>query len=142
MSTAEEQPVTPQVEESPLEDLVVITGVSGAGKSTAMEVFVPERQAPIVLAHDTAGLQLLQRARDEAHRFAVSHHRSRRDKAMTASALDSLPGVGPARRKALIAHFGTPEAVLAASREELEGVPGLPQKVARDLHGHLRRPQG
>ncbi|MFM9022770.1 MAG: helix-hairpin-helix domain-containing protein [Solirubrobacterales bacterium] len=61
---------------------------------------------------------------------------------MTASALDGLPGVGPARRKALIAHFGTPEAVLSASREELEGVPGLPQKVARDLHGHLRPPEG
>ncbi|MBU3674130.1 MAG: excinuclease ABC subunit UvrC [Solirubrobacteraceae bacterium] len=106
------------------------------------EVFVPGRSEPVVLAHDTAALQLLQRARDEAHRFAVAHHRSRRDKAMTASALDSLPGVGPARRKALIAHFGTPEAVLAASREELEGVPGLPQKVARELHGHLRPPDG
>ena len=61
---------------------------------------------------------------------------------MTASALDGLPGVGPARRRALIAHFGTPEAVLSARREELEGVPGLPQKVARALHGHLRPPEG
>ena len=105
------------------------------------EVFVPGRQDPIVLAHDTNALQLLQRVRDEAHRFAITHHRTRRDKAMTASVLDGFPGVGPARKKALLAHFGSPDAVLAASREDLEGVPGLPPKVARDLHAFLRRPR-
>ncbi len=89
--------------------------------------------APIVLAHDTPALQLVQRVRDEAHRFAIAHHRNRRDKAMTASVLDGLPGVGPARKRALLAHFGSPDAVLAASREELEGVPGLPPKVAREI---------
>ena len=105
------------------------------------EVFVPGREDPIVLAHDTNALQLLQRVRDEAHRFAISHHRTRRDKAMTASVLDGFPGIGPARKKALLAHFGSPDAVLAASREDLEGVPGLPPKVARDLHAFLRRPR-
>jgi excinuclease ABC subunit C len=104
------------------------------------EVFVPGRADPIVLAHDTNALQLLQRVRDEAHRFAISHHRTRRDRAMTASVLDGFPGVGPARKKALLAHFGSPDAVLAASREDLEGVPGVPPKVARDLHAFLRRP--
>ncbi len=104
------------------------------------EVFRPGSPVPVVLAHDTAALQLLQRVRDEAHRFAISHHRARRDKALTASVLDGLPGVGPARKRALLAHFGSPDAVLGASREELEGVPGLPPKVARELHAHLRRP--
>jgi len=103
------------------------------------EVFVPGRPAPLVLDHSTPELQLLQRVRDEAHRFAITHHRSRRDRAMTTSLLDELPGVGPARKRALLAHFGSPDAVLAASREELQAVPGVPAKVARELHGHLHR---
>lgn len=124
-------------------DELGVTDVAAIGLAKRLEeVWVPGDPDPVILPRNSEGLYLLQRVRDEAHRFAVSHHRSRRDKAMTASALDGLPGVGPARRKALIAHFGTPEAVLSASREELEGVPGLPQKVARDLHGHLRPPEG
>jgi excinuclease ABC subunit C len=103
------------------------------------ELFIPGRAAPLVLDHSTPELQLLQRVRDEAHRFAITHHRTRRDKAMTSSLLDELPGVGPARKRALLAHFGSPDAVVAASREELQAVPGLPAKVARDLHGHLHR---
>ncbi len=103
------------------------------------EVFIPGRAAPLVLDHSTPELQLLQRVRDEAHRFAITHHRTRRDRAMTTSLLDELPGVGPARKRALLAHFGSPEAVVAASREELQAVPGLPAKVARELHGHLHR---
>jgi len=103
------------------------------------EVFVPGRPAPILLAHDTPELQLLQRVRDEAHRFAIGHHRIRRDRAMTTSVLDNLPGVGPARKRALLQHFGSPEAFLAASREELEAVPGLPGKVARELYAQLNK---
>jgi excinuclease ABC subunit C len=103
------------------------------------EVFVPGRPAPIVLPHDTPELQLLQRIRDEAHRFAVGHHRIRRDKAMTTSVLDRLTGVGPARKRALLQHFGSPEAFLAASREQLEAVPGLPGKVARDVYAQLNK---
>ncbi len=103
------------------------------------EVFLPGRRAPLQLDHSTPELQLLQRVRDEAHRFAVTHHRIRRDRAMTGSLLDDLPGVGPARKRALLAHFGSPEAVAAATREELQTVPGLPAKVARELHGHLHR---
>jgi excinuclease ABC subunit C len=103
------------------------------------ELFIPGRPAPLVLDHRTPELQLLQRVRDEAHRFAITHHRTRRDKAMTRSLLDELPGVGPARKRALLAHFGSPDAVVAASREELQAVPGLPAKVARELHGHLHR---
>ena len=151
---------------SALTDLVIVSGLSGAGKSSAMqvfedagyfcvdnlpaemilslakrieEVFLPGVAQPLRLAHDTPELQLLQRVRDEAHRFAITHHRSRRDKAMTESIMDDLPGVGPARKRALLKHFGSPEAVLGASREDLENVPGFPQKVARDLYAHLNK---
>jgi excinuclease ABC subunit C len=103
------------------------------------EVFQPGRAAPLVLDHSTPELQLLQRVRDEAHRFAITHHRSRRDKAMTSSVLDDLSGIGPSRKRALLAHFGSPDAVLAAGREELEAVPGLPPKTARDVHAQLHR---
>ena len=103
------------------------------------EVFIPGRASPLVLAHDTPELQLLQRVRDEAHRFAITHHRARRDRAMTESVLDDLPGVGPARKRALLAHFGSPDAVLAATREELASVPGMPGKLARDVHRELHK---
>jgi excinuclease ABC subunit C len=106
------------------------------------EVFTPGARDPLVLDHETPELQLLQRIRDEAHRFAIEHHRIRRDRAMTGSLFDDLPGIGPARKRALLAHFGSPEAVLAASREELEAVPGVPGKVARDLYAVLNRAGG
>ncbi len=103
------------------------------------EIFVPGRRAPLVLDHSTPELQLLQRVRDEAHRFAITHHRSRRDKAFKSSLLDGLPGIGPARKRALLTHFGSPDAVVAASSEELQTVPGLPSKVGREIHAYLHR---
>ena len=103
------------------------------------EVFVPGVREPLRMAHDTPELQLLQRVRDEAHRFAITHHRIRRDKAMTESIMDGLPGVGPNRKRSLLRHFGSPEAVLGATREQLEAVPGLPAKVGRDLYHHLNK---
>jgi excinuclease ABC subunit C len=103
------------------------------------ELFIPGRRAPLVLDHSTPELQLLQRVRDEAHRFAVTHHRSRRDRAMTRSLLDDLPGVGPARKRALLAHFGSPDAVASASSEELQAVSGVPAKLGRDIYAYLHR---
>jgi len=103
------------------------------------EVFTPGSSEPLRMDHDTVELQLLQRIRDEAHRFAITHHRIRRDRAMTASILDELPGVGPARKRALLNHFGSPDAILAASREELEAVPGIHGKLARDLYRELHK---
>jgi excinuclease ABC subunit C len=103
------------------------------------EVFIPGRRSPLVLDHSTPALQLLQRVRDEAHRFAITHHRTRRDKAMTSSLLDGLPGIGAARKRALLTHFGSPEAVVAASGEELQSVPALPAKVGRDIYAYLHR---
>jgi excinuclease ABC subunit C len=103
------------------------------------EVFLPGRRTPLRMAHDTPELQLLQRVRDEAHRFAIEFHRDRRDRAMTRSVLDDLPGVGPARKRSILQHFGSPERFLSASREELEAVPGLPGKVARDIHAYVNK---
>ena len=103
------------------------------------EVYVPGRAAPLDLSRDSEANKLLQRVRDEAHRFAIDHHRGRRDQAMTVSVLDELKGVGPARKRALLQHFGSPERFLAATREELEAVPGLPGKVGREIHEQLNR---
>ena len=103
------------------------------------EVYVPGRPVPLDLAADSEASKLLQRVRDEAHRFAIDHHRGRRERAMTGSVLDGLPGVGPVRKRALLQHFGSPERFLAASREELEAVPGVPGKLARDIHEQLHR---
>jgi len=103
------------------------------------EIYVPGRAEPIRLHRDSRALQLLQRIRDEAHRFAVEHHRLRRDRSMKASVLDELPGVGPARKRVLLRHFGSPERFLGATREELEAVPGLPGKVARQIHERLNK---
>jgi excinuclease ABC subunit C len=103
------------------------------------EVFVPGRSVPIELERESAGLQLLQRVRDEAHRFALGFHRQRRDTRARESILDALPGVGPARKRALLQHFGSPERLLAATSEELEGVPGVPAKTGREIYAALHR---
>ena len=103
------------------------------------EVYLPDRSEPLVLPRSSPALQLLQRIRDEAHRFAIEHHRVRRDRSMRRSILDDLPGIGPARKRALLRHFGSPERFLGASREELEAVPGLPGKVARQIHEQLNK---
>jgi excinuclease ABC subunit C len=103
------------------------------------EVFVPDRPDPIRLDRHSPALQLLQRVRDEAHRFALGFHRQRRDAQAKESIFDTLPGVGPARRRALLQHFGSAERFLAASQEELEGVPGMPAKTARTIYAQLHK---
>jgi excinuclease ABC subunit C len=103
------------------------------------EIFVPGRSDSVRLDRRSDALRLLQRVRDEAHRFAITFHRSRRDQAMTASVLDGVRGVGPARKRALLRHFGSPERLISASREELEAVPGVPGKLAREIHRQLNR---
>ena len=105
----------------------------------AEEVFVPDRPEPIGLDRHSPGLQLLQRIRDEAHRFALGFHRQRRETRARESIFDTLQGVGPARRRALIRHFGSAERFLAASQEELEGVPKLPARTARAIYAQLHK---
>ncbi|HEY7730720.1 MAG TPA: excinuclease ABC subunit UvrC [Gaiellaceae bacterium] len=106
------------------------------------EVFLPGRPEPVVLDRHDPGLQLLQRVRDEAHRFAISYHRQRRDTRAFESIFDTLQGVGPARRRAILRHFGSADRFLAASQEELEGVPGLPARTARAVYAQLHKTGG
>ncbi len=103
------------------------------------EVFLPGEAEPIRLDRSSAGLQLLQRIRDEAHRFALGFHRQRRDAKARESMFDRLDGVGPARRRALLRHFGSAEGVVNATQEELEGVPGVPPRTARRIYAQLHR---
>jgi excinuclease ABC subunit C len=103
------------------------------------EVFVPGVSRAIFLERHSPALQLLQRIRDEAHRVALRYHRRRRDTKAMETIFETLPGIGPARRRALLRHFGSVERFLEASQEELEGVPGLPQKTARTLYAQLHK---
>ena len=104
------------------------------------EVFVPGQALPLPLPADDPASLLLQRVRDEAHRFAVTYHRQKRGAQSRQSAIfDELPGVGAARRRKILEYFGSPERFLAASRQELESVPGLPPKVARGIYAHLHK---
>ncbi len=94
------------------------------------ELYVPGEDLPIVLPRNSPALHLVQHVRDEAHRFAIAYHRGLRGKALVSSALDAIPGIGPARRKALIRAFGSASGVRRASVEELVSVPGITPKLA------------
>lgn len=95
------------------------------------EVWVPSEPDPVIMPRNSDGLYLLQRVRDEAHRFAITYHRSKRSKRMTASALDSVHGLGEHRRKALVTHFGSLARLKQASVEEIIAVPGIGAATAR-----------
>ena len=103
-----------------------VTDVAVIGLAKRLEeVWVPAEPDPVILPRNSEGLYLLQRVRDEAHRFAISYHRSKRSKRMTASALDTVPGLGETRRKALVTHFGSVARIRQASVEEITAVPGI-----------------
>lgn len=99
------------------------------------EIFFPHQSEPLILPRHSQGLYLLQRIRDEAHRFGITAHRKRRTKQGMASILDSIPGVGPARRKALLKHFGSVDKIRQASPDELAGV--VPKEIAEKVRAHL-----
>src|SRR5689334_17019122 len=108
-----------------------ITDVAVCGLAKSLEeVWLPADPDPVILSRTSEGLYLLQRIRDEAHRFAITYHRQRRSKGMTASALDSVPGLGPARRAALLKHFGSVRKLKAASADEIAAVPGFGPSTA------------
>ncbi|WP_341241051.1 excinuclease ABC subunit UvrC [uncultured Nocardioides sp.] len=97
------------------------------------EVWVPGQEDPVILARSSEGLYLLQRIRDEAHRFAITHHRSRRSKSMVESVLDDVPGLGEVRRKTLLVHFGSLKKLRAATVEEIAQVPGIGARTAASI---------
>ncbi|WP_455139392.1 excinuclease ABC subunit UvrC [Thermophilibacter sp.] len=103
--------------------------VCGLAKSDE-EIFVPWDDTPVVLPSGSPSLYLIKQVRDESHRFAITFHRELRDKAMTRSALDDVPGVGPKRKRALMRRFGSLRRMRAASEEELAATPGVPAEVA------------
>ena len=104
------------------------------------EVWLPGEAYPVILPRTSEGLYLLQRVRDEAHRFAITYHRERRSKRMTASALDAIPGLGASRRKALLTHFGSLKRLAAATPEEIAAVPGIGPRTAEAISTALREP--
>jgi excinuclease ABC subunit C len=103
------------------------------------EVWLPDIDEPVILPRTSEGLYLLQRLRDEAHRFAITHHRSRRSKSMVESLLDQVPGLGEVRRKALISYFGSLKKLRAASVEEIAAVPGFGLKTATAIKTALQQ---
>lgn len=117
---------------------VVDVAVCGLAKRLE-EVWLPDDDMPVILSRSSEGLYLLQRVRDEAHRFAITFHRQRRSQRMTASALDDVPGLGEVRRKALLRHFGSVKKLAAADVAEIAAVPGIGPRTAAAvlaaLHG-------
>ena len=108
-----------------------VTDVAVCGLAKRLEeVWLPSDPDPVILSRTSEGLYLLQRIRDEAHRFAITYHRKRRSASMTASELDSVPGLGPTRRAKLLAHFGSVRKLKAASVEEIAAVPGFGRRTA------------
>jgi excinuclease ABC subunit C len=105
------------------------------------ELYLPDRRQPVSLPRGSEALFLVQRIRDEAHRFAVSYQRQRRTRSVRSSELDDVPGVGPARRKALLEAFGSVAALRRASVEDLMSVPGVSSTIAETVHAHLHRPK-
>jgi excinuclease ABC subunit C len=113
-------------------DELGVTDVAVIGLAKRLEeVWVPSEPEPVIMPRNSEGLYLLQRIRDEAHRFAITYHRSKRSKRMTASALDSVRGLGEHRRKALVTHFGSLARLKQASVEEITSVPGIGLATAK-----------
>ncbi|HEX6255136.1 MAG TPA: excinuclease ABC subunit UvrC [Euzebyales bacterium] len=116
-----------------------IDGVEICGLAKRLEeVFLPDRSEPVLLPRASEALYLLQRVRDEAHRFAVTYHRTLRGRRMTESAFDEIDGIGPARRRNLLDVFGSLQGVRDATIDELEQVPGISSMLARTIHAHFQ----
>ena len=101
------------------------------------EIFVPGRSKPIILSHSSPGLQLLQRLRDEAHRFAIGYYRKMHKRQIFVSALDTIPSLGPKRKRALLRQFGSVEAIRKASEEALAATKGIPKSLAKKVKENL-----
>ena len=114
------------LEQYGLSDKVPLAGLAKQNE----ELFLPGKSRPVLLPRHSQAMYLVQRIRDEAHRFAITAHRNKRTKLGLTSRLDSIPGIGPARRKALIKQFGSIDGILSATIEELSGLPGITTELA------------
>ncbi len=123
-----------------VEDVTVIGVSKGFDRDAGRETFHLPSGRELHLPPNAPVLFYLQRLRDEAHRFAIGAHRAKRSKAIAANPLDDVPGIGPARKKALLMHFGTSRAVRGATLEDLENAPGISKAMAKAIHDHFRAP--
>ena len=120
-------------------DELGIDDVAACGLAKRLEeVWLPGDDSPVILPRTSEGLYLLQRIRDEAHRFAITYHRAKRSKALAVSELDSVPGLGPARRATLLRHFGSVRRLASATEPEIAGLPGIGPRVASAVLAALR----
>jgi excinuclease ABC subunit C len=145
-------------EETPLPDLVLVDGGKGQLNAALMalrdvelereqpiiglakkfeHIFLPGESDPIILSDRDPVLHLIQRIRDEAHRFAIAYHRRLREKTISVSVLDHIPDIGPKRKQSLIQHFGSLDRIREATIDELRSVKGITQKIAEDIRKHL-----
>ncbi|HEY3697884.1 MAG TPA: excinuclease ABC subunit UvrC [Spongiibacteraceae bacterium] len=126
------------LEEMQINEVLIIGVAKGVDRRAGLEVLIrPDTNEELVLPRDSSALHLIQHIRDEAHRFAVTGHKMRRDKKRRQSTLEEIPGVGPKRRKDLLRHFGGLQGVQSASLDELCRVPGISGKMAEQIYGAL-----
>jgi len=115
---------------------------SSAGKARTEErLFLPGRKNPVVFRRTDPALHVLQRLRDETHRFGIEYHRLLRSRSALKTGLEDIPGVGPKRRRALLRHFGSLTRLREASAADIASVPGVPEAVARQVHEFLHAPK-
>ena len=120
-------------------DELGIDDVSVCGLAKRLEeVWLPGEDSPVIMPRTSEGLYLLQRVRDEAHRFAITYHRKKRSAALTTSELDAVPGLGPARKATLLRHFGSVRRIAGASVAEIADLPGIGPRIAETVAAALR----
>ncbi|HEX7737607.1 MAG TPA: helix-hairpin-helix domain-containing protein, partial [Ktedonobacteraceae bacterium] len=107
--------------------------------TTAEEIYIPGSSEPIILPRTSQGLYLLQRIRDEAHRFGITYHRKLRSEKTFKSVLDEIPGIGPRRKKALMLHFGSVKAISAASVDEMAALDGMTRDAAEKVKEYISK---
>jgi excinuclease ABC subunit C len=122
------------LDELSLSDLQVVAISKGPDRNAGREQFHVRGRPSFTLPPDSAAMHFLQRLRDESHRYAIGSHRTKRTKAEFTSPLDAVPGIGPKRKKALLAHFGSARAVAAAGLSDLQAVDGISQKFAQQIY--------
>ncbi|PID35570.1 MAG: excinuclease ABC subunit C [Rhodobacterales bacterium] len=126
------------MQEMGVEDIAMVGVAKGVDRDHGKEEFHRTGKRPFALNRNDPVLYFIQRLRDEAHRFAIGTHRAKRAKSITATPLDDVPGVGAARKRALLAHFGSAKAVTNAGLEDLKAVPGISAALAEKIHDHFR----
>ena len=125
------------LEQLQVKDVAIIGIAKGPTRKAGLETIVLADQGELALPPNGPAMHLLQHIRDEAHRFAIAGHRGRRQKKRRQSALDEVAGVGPRRKRELLAHFGSVASIKGSSVEEISKVPGISRKLAADIHGVL-----